>query len=273
MPTASNLKHAAVRFFNALGLDVRRLKPATPQRASMAGGLAQLARLGFRPRTIIDAGVANATPELYETFPEASILLIEPQAEFEPFLQKICSTYKAQYVLAAAGEKPGTATFNVHADKFSSSLLKEVEGAAVDGTPRTVPVVTIDQQCAEKNLSGPFLIKLDVQGAELQALAGAARTLRETEAVILEVTLFATMIGGPQFHDIITYMKNSGFAAYDVFAVNYRPLDGALAQIDMIFVREDGLFRQSHAFASPEQRETSNRVMQAHFAEQSKKLK
>jgi FkbM family methyltransferase len=266
------IKHFAVRLFKALGLDIRRIRPATPARDSMAGGLAQLARLGFQPRTVIDAGVANATPELYSTFPSASILLIEPLAEFEPFLQKICSTYNAQYVLAAAGSAPGSATFHVHADKFSSSLLTEVEGPGVDGAPRTVPVVTVDQLCAEKKLSGPYLIKLDVQGAELQVLAGAARTLQQTEAVILEVSLFGTMIGGPQFFDIVSYMKGAGFVAYDIFAVNYRPLDGALAQVDMIFVREDGFFRQSHAFATPEQREAQNREMQSHLAEASKKL-
>jgi FkbM family methyltransferase len=268
----ASAKHLVVRLFNAFGLDIRRLRPATTPRASMAGGLAQLARLGFQPRTIIDAGVANATPELYETFRDASILLIEPLIEFEPFLRQICSTYKAQYVLAAAGQTPGSATFHVHDDKFSSSLLSEVEGASVDGTPRTVPVVTIDQQCAEKSLTGPFLVKLDVQGAELQVLAGATRTLQQTEAVILEVTLFGTMIGGPQFYDIMHFMKQSGFVAYDVFAVNYRPLDGALAQVDMIFVREDGPFRRSHAFATPEQRQAQTREMQAHFTGQAKKL-
>ena len=264
-------KHLVVRLFNAFGLDIRRLRPATPVRASMAGGLAQLARLGFQPRTVIDAGVANATPELYQPFPSASILLIEPLVEFEPFLQKICSTYKAQYVLAAAGQSPGSATFHVHADKFSSSLLTEVEGASVDGTPRTVPVVSIDQQCAEKNLPGPYLIKLDVQGAELQVLAGASRTLQHTEVVILEVTLFGTMIGGPQFHDIVTYMKAVGFVAYDIFAVNYRPLDGALAQVDMIFVREHGPFRQSHAYATPEQRKLLDRQLDPLLAEAPKK--
>jgi FkbM family methyltransferase len=272
LPIASSLKHLAVRVFNAFGLDVQRLRPAATPRASMAGGLAQLARLGFQPRTIIDAGVANATPELYSTFPSASILLIEPLVEFEPFLRRICSTYKAQYVLAAAGQAPGSATFHVHDDKFSSSLLTEVEGASVDGTPRAVPVVTIDQQCAEKNLAGPFLVKLDVQGAELQVLAGASRTLQHTEAVILEVTLFGTMIGGPQFFDLVTYMKAAGFVAYDVFGFQYRLLDGALCQVDMIFVREAGFFRQSHAFATPAQRQVQNREMQAHFADQAKKL-
>ncbi|PYU50567.1 MAG: FkbM family methyltransferase [Acidobacteria bacterium] len=268
----ASVKHLVVRLFNAFGLDIRRRRPATPERASMAGGLAQLARLGFQPRTVIDAGVASATPELYSTFPSASILLIEPLAEFEPFLQKICSGYNAQYVLAAAGQAPGSATLNVHADKVGSSLLREVEGASVDGTPRTVPVVTIDQQCAERKLLGPYLIKVDVQGAELQILAGATRTLQKTEAVIIEVTFFGTMIGGPQFYDIVHFMKQCGFVAYDIFGVNYRPLDGALAQVDMIFVREDGPFRRSHAFATPEQREASTREMKAQFAEQAKKL-
>jgi FkbM family methyltransferase len=266
------LKHLVVRGFNAVGLDVRRLRPAPPARASMAGGLAQLARLGFRPRTVIDAGVANATPELYQTFRNASILLIEPLVEFEPFLKRICSTYNAQYVLAAAGQAPGSATFNVHADKFSSSLLKEVEGAAVDGTPRTVPVVTIDQVAAEKNLSGPFLIKLDVQGAELQVLAGATRTLPQTEAVILEVTLFGTMIGGPQFFDVVSRMKELGFVPYDMFGFQYRLLDGALLQLDMIFVREGGFFRQSHAYATAEQRQVQDREFNAYLAEKQKEL-
>ncbi len=72
-------------------------------------------RLGFHPRTVIDAGVATQTPELYEEFRGASILLIEPLAEFEPFLSQICSAYRAQYVLAAA-------VLNVLADKVSSSL-------------------------------------------------------------------------------------------------------------------------------------------------------
>jgi len=272
LPIASSLKHLAVRVFNAFGLDVRRRRPATPERASMAGGLAQLARLGFQPRTVIDAGVANATPELYSTFPSASILLIEPLAEFEPFLRQICSSYNAQYVLAAAGSAPGSATFHVHADKFSSSLLSEVEGPSVDGTPRTVPVVSLDQLTAEKNLPGPYLIKLDVQGAELQVLAGASRTLQHTEAVILEVTLFATMLGGPQFFDLITFMKAAGFVAYDVFGFQYRLLDGALCQFDMIFVREAGFFRQSHAYATPAQRQVQDREFNAYLAGKRKEL-
>jgi FkbM family methyltransferase len=245
--------------FNAAGLEIRKRRPAEPTvmpRANLRGTLRQLAAVGLEPRTVIDVGVAYATSELYEQFPGAQILLVEPLVEFEPFLQRIAGQYNAQCVMAAAGETPGIAMLNVHRDKFGSSLLKEVEGSEVDGDARKVPLITLDDLCADKKLRGPFLIKIDVQGAELQVLAGAKHTLQETEAVILEVTLFGTMIGGPQFFDVVTYMKESGFVAYDIFGANYRPLDDALFQVDMTFVREDGRFRTSHAFATLEQRQT-----------------
>jgi len=86
-------------------------------------------------------------------------------------------------------------------------------------------------------------------------LAGASRTLQQTEAVILEVTLFGTLIGAPQLYDVLSHMKQVGFVVYDAYGFLYRPLDNALCQMDMVFVREDGPFRASHAFAAPGQRE------------------
>jgi FkbM family methyltransferase len=255
MGMSLGVKVAGKRLFEAFGLEVRKKRKEKIERASMRGALRQLRVLGFRPRTVIDVGVAWQTDELYAEFPEAEILLIEPQVEFEPCLKKICAEYKAQYVVAAAGAKPGKAIFNVHPERpDGSSLLKEVEGAQVDGVPREVRVVTIDQMCAEKGLKGPYLLKLDVQGAELEVLAGAREVLQETEAIHLEVTLFATMIGGPQLYDVVARMKELGFVAYDICGVLYRPLDGALAQADFVFVREHGMFRKSHAYATPEQR-------------------
>ncbi len=253
-PAAFPAKHALVRFFNAFGLDVRRLRPVPPPRASMASGLAQLVRLGFQPHTVVDVGVASSTPALYSAFPSASFLLIEPLVEFEPFLKRICSTYDAQYVLAAAGEAPGTAILNVHPDKVGSSFLREAEGASVDGIPRKVPVVTIDQLCSEKNLRGPYLIKLDVQGTELQILSGASRTLQEAEVVILEVTLLASLIEGPELFDVVSRMKEFGFVGYDLIDLHYRPSDDALCQVDMLFVPQQSPLRKSRVYATTEQR-------------------
>jgi hypothetical protein len=163
--------------------------------------------------------------------------------------------YKGDYIIAVAGDRPGETVINVHEDLTCSSILKEVEGSSVDGSPRIVKVITLDQICREKNTEGPYLIKVDVQGSELNVLDGAEYILQETEVIILEVSLFKTMSTNPEIYDVLEYMKKKGFVTYDIFDFRYRPLDGALSQIDIIFVKENGLFRQSHAFASPKQRE------------------
>jgi FkbM family methyltransferase len=256
------ITRSAKRVFKSIGLELRRIPsssdtatPEEPTRSSLRGALRQMSKLGFQPRTVIDVGVAFDTRELYEEFPEAALLLIEPLAEFEPFLKRICSRYKAQYVLAAAGESSGTVSLNVHADQLDcSSLFREAEGTQVDGAPREVPMVTIDDACKARALNGPYLLKVDVQGAELRVLSGAVRTLQQCEAVILEVTLFGTMIGGPQLADIVIYMQERGFVVYDLWGMLYRPLDGALAQVDMAFVPKHSKLREAHAFATPEQR-------------------
>ncbi len=160
-------------------------------------------------------------------------------------------------MLEAAGESSGTVSLNVHANQLDcSSLFREAEGTQVDGAPREVPMVTIDDVCEDRGVKGPYLLKVDVQGAELRVLSGAFRTLQQCDVVILEVTLFGTMIGGPQLADVVGYMQERGFVVYDLWGMLYRPLDGALAQVDMAFVPKHSNLRETHAFATPEQRMT-----------------
>jgi FkbM family methyltransferase len=241
------VKDIARRVFHAAGLQVTL---TSTRRQTMSALIDHVLKLGFRPRTVIDVGVEKGTPGLYGRFPDARLLLIEPLREFEPVLQKICRKYNATYVLAAAGASPGTATLNVHPNHMGgSSTYRESEGAHIDGHPRIVSVVTLDQMCAEHRLPGPYLIKVDVQGAELDVLDGATeQVLADTELVILEVSLFGFFIGGPQFYDVVRYMKERGFVVYDIVGGGNRPFDGALAQVDMAFVRENGIFREHHIY-------------------------
>ncbi len=48
---------------------------------------------------------------------------------------------------------------------------------------------------------------------------------------------------------------------YDVCGLAYRPLDNALAQLDIAFVREDGPFRRHHHYASAAQRSEQDRKL------------
>jgi FkbM family methyltransferase len=223
-----------------------------PRRTATAA-LAHVRDLGLEPASVIDVGVAWGTPELYDAFPRARYLLVEPLDAYTEALEQIKSKLDADYVLAAAGPEPGTITMNVHRAPTLSSTLGHWKGHDDGGTPREVPVVRIDDLVAERDMKGPFVVKVDVEGAELNVLAGATRTLEQTELVLLEVNLFEFLPDQPQLHDVVAYMKERGFVTYDFYGGHLRLLDGALAMVNMVFVREDGRFRQSHDFATEEQ--------------------
>ena len=208
--------------------------------------LDHLLALGFCPATVIDVGVALGTPALYTRFPHASHLLIEPLQEFEKDLKDICSQYDAEYILAAAGSRPSMREIAVRPNGGSSFL-------GTGGDIREVPAVILDDVCRERNSRGPYVVKVDVQGAELEVLDGAVAILQETELVILEVSFYHFVDGCPEFCDVVEYMKTRGFVAYDIFGGHNRPLDGARAQVDIAFAREDGTLRSSHTWATPEQ--------------------
>jgi FkbM family methyltransferase len=244
-----------------MGFGVYNLKNS--RRHSLAEVLDHLKVMCFNPKTVIDIGVAYGTNDLYEKFPTAFHLLIEPLEEYRGVLEAISKKYNAQYELAAAGAYIGSIEINVHPDLSGSSLFKETEDSNVNGVNRKVGMITVDDACYRRNLSGPYLIKIDTQGAELLALEGSKNTLVETEAVILEVSLFQFFQGGPQFFDVITWMKNHGFVTYDLFGGHNRHLDGALAQIDIIFVKENGFLRKDHAYATREQREKLTALISA----------
>ena len=232
----------------AFRLEIRRTQR---RRDSFEGFLAHVKNLGFEPETSIDVGVAHGTFELYTSFPDATHLLIEPIQEFEGVMRHISRKFnKVEYVIAAASNTPGTVEINVHKDLSGSSTLKETSGTHVDGVPRQVPTVKIDDLCHERQLKGPYLIKIDVQGAELNVLDGAQEVLKETELVILEVSLFQFFTNGPQFFDVVSYMKERNFVVYDIFGGHLRPLDGALAQVDIAFAKADGVFRKSREYAT-----------------------
>jgi FkbM family methyltransferase len=223
-------------------------------RASLADVLANTRRLGLEPGTVIDIGVAWGTPELYDGFPGARHLLVEPLVEYEPALKGICERHRAEYVLAAAGSEPGELEMAVHRVPTLSSPLGRRGGDVAGATEqRRVPVVRVDEAVAERGLPGPYVIKADVEGAELQALEGASGLLGDTELVLLETSLWRFWPDAPLVGDVVAWMRERGFAVYDLWGGHLRPLDGALAQVDVAFAREGGVLRSQQDYATPGQ--------------------
>ena len=250
-----------------LGFEIRRSRGGVstrrpPERTSLEGVLQQVKNTGFTPATVIDVGAAmgSFSRTCSSVFPRAQYLLIEPLNEYLPALTKVVETIPgAAYEMRAASANESPVILNVHDDFVGSSLYQEVEeGTGVNGVPREVPAVTLDRLVAQRRAESPFMIKIDVQGAELDVLSGAEATLRHAELVVLEVSLFQFFKGAPLLCEVVAHMKSLGFVPYDLLGLQYRPIDGALSQVDVVFVKEHGAFRRIHAYATAEQRRVQN---------------
>ena len=200
---------------------------------------------GFKPTTVVDIGVATDTEDLYYHFPQSKYLFVEPCIEFEPNLQRLCQHFPgSHYMLAAAGATDGEITINVSPDMGGTSIFRtreSLDGAWIE-KPRTVPMFKLDSMWSALELEGPALLKVDVQGGELEVLKGATDCINNFEIIMLEVGLIEQYVGQPVFHEYIAYMADLGFVVFDIIHTGYADT-GLLAQIDLVFVKKDGMFR------------------------------
>jgi FkbM family methyltransferase len=81
------------------------------------------------------------------------------------------------------------------------------------------------------------LIKIDAQGSELDILVGGEKTIKNTEYVLLELSLVEYNIGSPSIEKVIDKMINYGFYIVDILEYHRFPslYDGMIFQIDMLF--------------------------------------
>lgn len=206
----------------------------------------QLRGTAFRPRTIIDVGVATGTPWLYGQFPGAKLVLVEPNARYQADLGQIARTHGADVFRHAVGATAGQVT--LHEDQqvpSSSGLLPVAEWVqqhrAAEGTVHTfreltVPMKTLDETIAT-SYQGPYLLKLDVEGYECQVLQGAAETLRQTDLLIAETSVIPRFRGGYSFAEMIDALDRLRFRLFDILNVVTQGQNGPINYIDAAYVR------------------------------------
>jgi FkbM family methyltransferase len=201
----------------------------------MQFGLTEMAMRGFYPKTIIDVGAFEGawSHMVKQIWPISRLCMIEPNLEKRTHLVKVAKDLDATLFFELLGAENNQAVrFNVMGS--GSSIMKERSGV-----PRTVEtryLRTLDAMI--KEIKPPGLLKIDAQGYELQILKGALETLLRVDAVLLEIAIIEINEGAPIFHDVIGFMRSHGFVAYDILEIHRRPLDKALNQIDVMFVRE-----------------------------------
>ncbi|MEM7049454.1 MAG: FkbM family methyltransferase [Acidobacteriota bacterium] len=230
---------------------VRRSSGEGDSLGSLPAFFAGLKGRGFAPRHVLDVGANEASWSRTASrfFPDARFTLIEPRREMAPALEKFCGESPGRrWIAAGAAGRCGESVLAVAPDGGSSSFLPGAEGAAAVGwEARTVPLVTLASVC-DATQPPPDLVKLDVEGLELEVLEAAGPLLGESELFVLETSWFRFRPEQPIFTEVVAFMDNYGYVPYDICWCLRRPRDGALGLVDVAFARRHGALRVSNGW-------------------------
>lgn len=205
-------------------------------------------RLGFPPdtRCVLDVGANRGQFALLarHLFPAARIYCFEPLPQPRSKIKQLFAADSGVIVLPhVLGAERGTAEFHVsHADD-SSSLLRPTEiqtsahpdSRTVQSTP--MPVTTLDAAVAELRIDRPALLKLDVQGAELDVLRGGELTLQTVDHLFVECSFCELYAGQGSIDDVIAFLRERGFCITGSGVPSHGP-SGETLQIDLLFGRQ-----------------------------------
>ena len=190
--------------------------------------------------TVIDVGANKGQFAVYARihWPNAQLICFEPLPEPRAKLQRVTGG-QAKIYDCALGAEPGEGSMHLATRTDSSSLLalgarqKAIFGMEASGQFQ-VPIKRLDA-CISTPLPRPALLKIDVQGFELEVLKGATDLLPHIDAVYVEVSYIELYEGQALHEEIERFLIDAGFTLEGRY--NTHLYQGKPVQADLLFRR------------------------------------
>jgi len=169
---------------------------------------------------VVDIGAYDGDSTFYlaKRLPNNEILGFEPNPE--PFtIAKSNSSRHPNVKMFNIGFSgiTGEKSLFVTNDLVSSSLLQVGDTNEFEFKKSiSVKVSTLDDFFL--NYEGILLIKLDVQGAELDILKSGNETIAKTRFILTEMLNANLYDGSCQYFDVDLYLRNAGFKMHSIFS-------------------------------------------------------
>jgi FkbM family methyltransferase len=163
-------------------------------------------------------------------YPDANVLMIEANTGKEDILKQI-----GNYKIALLGEKD-----NEEVDYYK--CLNGVptgngiypESTDYEFKPEKRKAITLPTLLGSEK--GFDLIKMDVQGSELNIIKGALPIIKNTKYLLLELQTYPYNKGAPQIEEVVSYLHGLNFGFVDLFDLMYS--NNHLIQVDGLFINK-----------------------------------
>jgi FkbM family methyltransferase len=230
------------KIFNAGGFDIIRIASSPTQTL--------LGLKNLTIRTIIDVG-ANAgqfARMVQKIFPEANIYCFEPlPAPFGEISRWAKNQQdKIKVFNLSLGDAEGNAEMSYHLKHSpSSSFLKTTELCeALYPLTKNQSSIIVKQTTLDKIMAGfpkppspEILIKIDVQGYEINVIRGGLETLSKSKACIIEINLYELYKSQPSFKELFLLLDEIGYKYLGNLNQTYAE-DGHVISMDAFFEKE-----------------------------------
>lgn len=236
--------------FGAIGFELTR-KSAVKDAFGLQKELMKSAK---KPLTIFDVGahVGNISLKYNDLFPNSKIYSFEPFPEsFRSLKQNTAQNKNIKIFNKGLGEQVGTSKFhsNVH-EQTNSILATHEDGNSNWGSENMlktkevldIELTTIDQIVEAENIKKIDILKMDVQGAEYQVMAGAKKTIEKgmIGLIYTEIITIPTYENQQELDEALKMFREYGFELFNIYNSGHTE-DGRLQYVDAVFINAKSL--------------------------------
>lgn len=195
---------------------------------------------------VLDVGANEGqfAHDVLKEFRSVRLVCFEPlEVPYRELSRRFHNDKSVSALNVALGSSCGTVSFHESAFSPASSMLRMNHDSYTSfplvREAQTIAVnqITLDSLERTWDSKDTVVLKLDVQGYELEVLRGAENLLKECVWVYCEVSFVSMYQRQPLAAEVIRYLDTRGFQMFGVYGGLYDPASGRQLQCDCLFRR------------------------------------